>query len=32
MAIMDEVNCTANTSTEGVEEAAYAEMIPIAGT
>ena len=31
MAIMDELNCTANTSTEGVEEAAYVGKIPTAG-
>ena len=32
MAIMDKVNCTANTPTEGVEEAAYIGAIPTAGT
>ena len=32
MAIMDEVNCTANTSTEVVEEAAYIGTIPTSGT
>ena len=32
MAIMDDVNYTANTSTEGVEEAAYIGMIPKAVT
>ena len=32
MAIMDEVNRTANISTEGVEEAAYVGKIPTAGT
>ena len=31
MVIMEEVNRTANTSTEGVEEAAYVRMIPTAG-
>ena len=31
-AIMDELNRTANTSTERVEEAAYVGMIPTAGT
>ena len=30
--IMEDVNCTANTSTEGVEEAAYVGTIPTKGT
>ena len=32
MAIMEEVNHTANTSMEGVEEATYVGTIPTAGT
>ena len=32
MAIMDEVNRTANNSTEGIEEAAYVRTIPTSGT
>ena len=32
MAIMEEVNRTANTSTEGVEEAAYVGTTPTEGT
>ena len=32
MAIMEEVNCTANTSTGVVEEDAYIRTIPTAGT